>query len=193
MTNKELYQRTFSHAQSAVRIQWEDRRKYRPLRRLAVIAAVICALAALSVTAVAFNFLGLRDLLLDSRQAERNIIGLSGYADTAEAKALSEWKAFLAGYDSDHAILDSIGNELQDLPERFWLYGVYTREMDNKLEEIAGKYGLQLHTRRVELETPERCAELAGGDFLGNNLLLGGYMLEDGTFLLDMEVQLPDW
>lgn len=37
-------------------------------------------------------------------------ISLSGYQESPEAKALAEWQAFCAGYDTDGKILSALGN-----------------------------------------------------------------------------------
>jgi len=136
---------------------------------------LILLLAVLPVVAIAANWFGLRDLLIpeapwdppaqkeehsgnaqsvsgngmpeqDDEEANK-CIGLSGYQGSPEAQALAEWMAFLSAYDTDHAILEEIGNGPADIDEnRYGLYYVYTQDMADKLEEIIQKYGLKLHT-----------------------------------------------
>ena len=208
MSNKEFYQETFSQVHSRVPIRWEDyahmKRHRHAARRLVMLAAVLAVLAALSAAAVAANLLGLRELLLpkvtvdvmdgdgvavpgESRAVDR--IGLSGWLDSPEGRAQAEWDAFLAGYDRDGAILAAIGNEIDwDLLEAYPCYpAVYTWEMGEKLEEIAGKYGLTLHTRRQAVDSRSDWIGMAGGDFLGDNVPAPGWMYEDGTFHFDGE------
>ena len=68
MTNKEVYQTTFSQISSSSEIRWEEMkqksRKKRMGKRLLVPAAVLCLLAAFSTVAVANGWFGLRDLEL---------------------------------------------------------------------------------------------------------------------------------
>ena len=60
------------------------------LRKLTVAAAVAAALAVVSVTAVAADLFGLRQLLLPG-SAES--ISLAGYQASPESQALAEWRA----------------------------------------------------------------------------------------------------
>lgn len=73
MSNKELYQSTFSQVHSPKTVRWEDCKKMRrirkPARVLTIAAVVACLLAVLSVAAVAVNFLGIRDILLPDKQS----------------------------------------------------------------------------------------------------------------------------
>ena len=136
---------------------------------------LILILAVLPIVAIAANWFGLRDLLIpevpsdppvqneehsgnvqqipetgmpdqgDERASE--FIGLSGYQGSPEGQALAEWQAFLATYDTDRTILEEIGNGPAETDDtRYGLYGVYTQDMADKLEEIIQKYGLKLHT-----------------------------------------------
>lgn len=212
MTDRERYQRTFGQLHSTAEIRWEDfetrKRRNRPARRLVLAAAVVALLAAVSTMAVAADLFGLRTLLLpegqtvampvDPETGEREVkkvdaIGLAGYQGSAESLALTEWRKFLDGYDQNGALLSAIGNGPTGLDRRFSLYQVYTREMAGKLEEIAGKYGLSLHTELIDVyQHPEAFAPLEG--FLGeDNRAYSVYLYEDGTFHFDGEGDLPGY
>lgn len=211
MIDQELYQRTFSQVHSSADIRWEDYAARRPRRgpgrRLFLAAAVLALLAAISTAAVATDMFGLRALLLpkqtvslplDPKTGEQAVktvdaIGLAGYQGSAESLALTEWRQFLEGYDQDGALLSAIGNGPTGLDRRFNLYQVYTPAMAEKLEEIAGKYGLALHTELIDVyQHPEAFAPLEG--FLGrSNRAYSVSLYEDGTFHFDGEGDLPGY
>ncbi len=209
MLDRARYQRTFSHLHPTRAVKWEDfaglkhpKKAGLPLRRLLTAAAVLCLLAALSA-AVAVNLLGLHDLLLPQKQKvnvidpetgvmvpgkthEVDTVSLSGYMDSPESKALAEWQAFLDGYDQNGTILAKVGNTIdQTLFAKYGCYCVYTQEMGDKLEEIAAKYGLKLHTQSIDLcAHPEALGPLA--DFAKDaKETYWTYMYEDGSCHFD--------
>lgn len=204
MTNKELYQATFSQVYSSVPICFEDMEKryvqrWKTSRRVLFSAAVICLLAAFSTVAVANNWFGLRDLEIKEEitvtepdgtetvvEVPTGTISLQGYSETPEQQAAKEWQAFLHSYDPDYEILNRIGNSPTGLEEEYGFYGVYTQEMADRLEEILAKYGLKKHIQRLDNLYPKEalCAQV-GGDFLGENQAYSAYMYEDGTFKFD--------
>ena len=209
MSNREFYQDTFSQVHSSKEIRWEDiqtmKRRRRGSRRVFMLAAVICALAALSVAAAATGLFGLRDALLPEKGSVnmldgngivvpgeyeyRDFVSLSGYQDTPESRALAEWQTFQAGYDEDGSIISAIGNAPTGFEDRYGFYLVYTQEMADKLEEIIAKYGLRLHTR-MEIVMPGAWPA-AAGNFCGENVTAySGYIYENGTFRFDGEAEL---
>ena len=209
MTNKELYQQTFSQVHSSTDIRWEDmeqlKRKKRISKGLVTLAAVICLLAAASTVAVAADWFGLRELLLPRQQVtmpmdpetgEREVktvdmIGLSGYLDTAESHALAEWQEFLNGYEVEAAASEADHTPGQ-VDERYSLYQVYNQEMADKLDEIVEKYGLRLHSVLADI-LPEEWNTAVGPFALEGNTACSGYIYEDGTFAYDGEAELPGY
>lgn len=215
MNDRELYRRTFSQVHPSKTVTWEDTRQMkqkrrRPVGRLAPLAAAIALLALLGGTAVAVNLFGLRDALLPQRQevnvldpdtglpvpgeqTQVDVISLSGFMDSPESKALAEWQAFLEDYDRDGEILKSVGNTLDPvLFEKYGCYGVYTQEMGDKLEEIAEKHGLSLHTEMIDLYAhPEALGVLR--DFGGGNETYWTYMYEDGGCHFDGYAYVEGW
>ncbi|MCM1025301.1 MAG: hypothetical protein NC432_02635 [Roseburia sp.] len=158
-------------------------RKQRVLRkRVRPVAACILGLLlllALPVIAIAANWFGLRDLLLPAK----NFIGLSGFQESPEAQALGEWRAFLEEYDADGEIIGQIGNAFTGLEEKYGAYTVYTQEMADKLEEIAQKYQLKLHTEMLDI-APDELETYVGGKFLGKEIDISmgyPYLYENGT------------
>ncbi|MCM1561705.1 MAG: hypothetical protein NC123_19550 [Butyrivibrio sp.] len=182
---------------------------------------LILILIVLPAVAIAANWFGLRDLLIpvtppvppaptgehggnvqpvpetgmpDEREEKTDaMIGLSGYQGSPEAQAMAEWQAFLAAYDSDHAILEGIGDGPTEIDKtRYGLYNVYTQDMADQLEEIIQRYGLKLHTD-INVVNQEELAFRVGGDFMQEPLRrYWAYIYEDGTFQFDGDVELQD-
>lgn len=198
MSNRDFYRETFSQVLSSAQIRWEDfaqtrkPRRKKPVRRLWLLAAVLALLAALSIGAVAAHLLGLQDLLLPQNQpdpsgqpsVQEQQLSLSGYINTPESQGLAEWNAFLSSYDLDGAILNVVGNYIDPELAQYHCYLVYTQEMADKLEEIAAKYTLSLHTWNHVVEDQGEWVSLLG-DFLGDNTAYSGKIYEDGTFHYD--------
>ena len=212
MSNREFYQDTFSQVRSSTEIRWEDYRtmrgRKRNLRRIFTLAAALCALAVLSIAAAATGFFGLRNILLSEKGSvsvtdgdgvvvpgeyeQRDFVSLSGWQNTPESRALTEWRAFSDSYDQDGAIIAEIGNSPTGFEDRYGLYLVYTQEMADKLEEIIAKYNLRLHTR-LEDVMPETWSA-AVGDFCRENVMpYSGYIYENGTFRFDGEADLEGY
>lgn len=186
--------------------------KKKSIKRLIGIAAAAALVMTLGITALATRFFGLRDMVMQSTAAkpsvevsanvtgdwsataepEVDLIPLQGYPDSNEFKASAEWNVFLQNYDTDHAILNEIGNGSNAYTEKYPIYYVYSKEMAEKLEEITAKYGLRLHTDRTIADSQEQFIALIGaGNFLeskgsgGVNKAYGGYTYEDGSFHYD--------
>lgn len=208
MSNREFYQETFSQVRGKAEIRWEDyetMRHGKSLKWIVTLAAAVALLAALSVLAVAANFLGLRDVLLPEKggvyvtdengvvlpgeKEYKDFVSLSGWGDTPESKALAEWEAFQQSYDQDGSIIAEIGNEPTGFEDRYGFYLVYTQEMADKLEEIVARYDLKLHSW-MEVVLPETWP-VAAGDFCGENVTpCSGYIYENGTFRFDGDAEL---
>lgn len=162
----------------------------------AVAACILCLILILTlpVAAIAANWFGLRDLLLPSKSGEtiggnRCVISLADYQGSPEWQALAEWKEFLEGYDRDDAMQQATGNRLDASFARYSCYMVHSREMADKMDELAGKYDLKLHTASYDLEKYPELLEPCGG-FLGEGYGYGGYMYEDGTFQMEGSMEL---
>jgi hypothetical protein len=184
------------------------------MKKLIYIAAAAVLVTALSVTALATDMFGLRSLVIGSGTTDstppdsavagdplpsappQDLIVLQGYPDSNEYKASREWNEFLAGYDTDHAILNEVGNTLTEFYDKYPMYLVYSQDMADKLEEITAKYSLTLHRSMTIVGNAEELYGVAGtGRFLvpsdlGGNAVLGGYVYDDGTFHYDGQAML---
>lgn len=212
MSNRKFYRDTFSQIHSSADIRWEDyqimRKKANPAKRVLTLVAAIVLLAVLSIAAAATGFFGLRDILLPERGTVsttdgngvmipgeyeyRDFVSLSGWQNTPESQALAEWQSFLESYDRDGAIIGEIGNSPTGFEKDYGLYLVYTREMADKLEEIAAEYGLRLHTRMEDV-LPETWPAAAGDFYRENVTAYSGYIYENGTFRFDGEADLDGY
>lgn len=186
MTNKELYQATFSQVHGEVRQADFPRRKHRSPRTFGLLAAAVLLVAALSATAVAEDWFGLRQAALPQEGSgsgvEENVelLSLQGWFGSPEYQAAADWQDFLSHYD-DGGALDAIGNGDTGLSDRYLPYGVWTQEMAETLDAIAAKYGLALHQDSTIYD--DQASFLAvTGPFLDPALLYPGYAYPDGTF-----------
>lgn len=212
MAYKERYKEVFSQIQPTKEFDPEELYMKRPSRnitkKLVCVAAVITVLTSLCLTAYAVNLFGLRDLLLpiqhetqlpadttdigadgtnDSNKADS--ISLAGFVNTPEAQATAEWQSFLNSYDPG-----PLDNSIFAPGSSYNYYQVYDQTMADKLDEIAAKYGLRLHTDLLDdLYTEEALCDQVGGDFLGENRIGSTYMYEDGTFHIDGELDLEGY
>lgn len=182
------------------------RRRKKPVWLIfSTVAACICVLFALPVGVMAYNWFGLRDLLLQDSHGTENseslnpgnensgsgdihgaAISLSGYRGSPEAQALKEWEEFQQHYDID------IGNDVFAAEERedWSQYAVYSQEMGEKLDEIAAKYGLRLH-REMNVVSAEELEYRVGGVFLAEDCTkYWGYIYENGAFHCEADVEI---
>ena len=170
-----------------------------------VVAACLCLALFVPLGTMAAEWIGIKDLLLPKTKIEYPIpstensefvmieeevdmIGLSGYADSPEMQALSEWQTFLNSYDTDGTVIAEVGNSIPDFGEQYFLYNVYSEEMRDKLDEIVNKYQLRLHTT-LNVVNQEELAYRVGGVFMPGQTDWA-YIYEDGTFQFDGEIDL---
>lgn len=159
-------------------------------RTLSALVAAAALVTVLAVTAVATDFFGLGSVKVDDPYATaaqtQDMIALQGYPESNEYKATAEWMAFLAGYDKNHAILNSIGNSPTGLEDVYGFYYVYTREMADKLDEITARYGLRLHQSMDVYDSADGLYQKAGTKpFLTGCTAISGYVYDDGSFQFD--------
>ena len=201
----------------------EKRRAVLPKRRLLLIAAVVVLSLLLVGCAVAYA-LHLRDLTLGtySRETVPTYYDASGDPIPTEVQAapwsmvslqgdswqaLAEWQAFLEQYDLQGTAAAqyaaSQGRSAQALPENCRdIYGCYTPEMVQKLEGIAGKYGLRLLNKQCvctydyEAEVLLRSLGLSGvvkADMAENCRNFQGSFYDDGSFSMPLELTVDVW
>jgi len=159
-------------------------------RGAVVLAACLCLLIAMSAVAYAANWMGLRDLILpiitNTSMEKSDTISLNGYSGSPEWLAQSEWQIYI----NQHQDIFEKPDRLDTGLERYSCYRIYSKAMADKIEEIAGKYGLKLHTSAFDLQKHTELAE-ALGDFMSGNCYYS-YMYEDGTFQAEGVIDFED-
>lgn len=83
----------------------------------------------------------------------QQVLTLAGMGGTPASKAAQEWYEFLESYDPERKIQKSVWGTYPEFPSEYAGYGLYTREMKDKLDEILEKYDLKLRGNRVEFQT----------------------------------------
>lgn len=161
--------------------------------RYSVVVACICLLVMIPVSAMRGNWFGIRDLGISDSDNDYNMISLSGYQGSPEAEALREWNNFLENYDTDHKILDALGNGVFVVEGRedWFMYGVYSYEMGEKLDEIADKYELELHSE-INIINRDELMYRVGGNFIDTDWG-GAYIYEDGSFQFEGRTKLDEY
>lgn len=125
-----------------------------------VIAAVIALMVIMmgcAVVALNLNAMKLGDVVIEGRTYQdaagtqitepdevRTAISLQGFNNSPGQLAAQEWLAFRESYDQDHKLVTEADNSGYEAPDEYDAYDVYTQEMIDKVDEIAGKYGLKL-------------------------------------------------
>ena len=133
-----------------------------------------------------------------------HLISLQGYSDTNEFKASKEWREFEDGYDKDWKIVDAYDKECKKtgkdpFEEKYPGYGIYSKEMADKVDELCKKYNLKLRGKFIDghsnpedpKDTSIRENELKEmfGDIWDDKIHGVGYCYENGTFSLDADYE----
>ena len=133
-----------------------------------------------------------------------HLISLQGYSDTNEFKASKEWREFEDGYDKDWKIVDAYDKECKKtgkdpFEEKYPGYGIYSKEMADKVDELCKKYNLKLRGKFIDghsnpedpTDTSIRENELKEmfGDIWDDKIHGVGYCYENGTFSLDADYE----
>lgn len=131
-----------------------------------------------------------------------HLISLQGYSNTDEFKASKEWREFEENYDKDWKIVDAYDKECKKTgkdpyEEKYPGYGIYSKEMADKVEELLKKYNLKLRGKFIDghsnpedpTDTSIREKELKEmfGDIWDDKIHGAGYCYENGTFSLDAD------
>lgn len=174
--------------------------------RVWLIAAVIAALLLAGCAAVVL--LKLEDMELRQETQVDEISGTTvvvselsrqGFAGTISFQAAKEWGDFLKTYDTDHKIWDSLSNADMRMPDEYYAYSSYTKEMTDKIDEICEKYSLNTEGYPHHFENWEgicRVLEVENLITPWDGLTTDydhGYIFRSGTFYLVMGLISPEW
>lgn len=115
---------------------------------------------------------GAHDAEAKMEEVEVDMISLQGTSESPEYKACRDWLDFTDSYDSDGAILSQVGNDLVGFGEIYEeIYGCYTQEMVDKLDEICEKYHLEkLEGMEIENDYKTICDNVGIGDIGGKTV-----------------------
>lgn len=122
-------------------------------KRVFLIAAVIalllllagCAAVLIGIQKINLGHVIFSDVLWQNGAPyERDVLSLNGYKDSPGYLAAQEWLAFENSYDKDGSLLKNADHSGYELPQDYFAYQCYTQEMQDKIDEICGKYGLEL-------------------------------------------------
>lgn len=162
------------------------------MRRFALLAAVLALLAVLSAAAYAANRLGLHMYLLPRDTYDvSSSISLAGYCGSPEWQAQAEWQAYLCSVAMAETSFSPPDGQLETSLAAYSCYQITSPENAAQLEEIADRYGLQLHTAFYDLQArPELKKTL--GSFFESTGGLYTWVYEDGTFQLEGTAQLGE-
>ena len=157
------------------------------LWRTLLIAAIITAL--MIGTAYAVGLVGLGSMRAGELFGTK-VLSMEGLSDSKEGQALQEWLLYYNEHSGD--AFDP--EEAFALQDEYGSYGVTTREMAAKVDELCAKYGLEKLGRLV-CPSDERSfwkaagvGKLTKGSALCENDYLGGYVYPGGTFQYDGEL-----
>lgn len=205
MKNIEQYRDTFSQIHTDITIRTENYNKkqeieniQKPFKKVSRGVAVIGLRLIGCSTVYAMNLFGVKDLIHTllfeegGSVVEYNVISMQGYRDSNEYKGLEEWIEFLSYYNEDRT---EVEKETIELDKKYNIYGVETLQMADRLDEIAAKYELKLHTSIQQCADIEKLFQMAGtGDFLGTIHEVNGssYVYEDGSFFYNGTAYLID-
>ncbi|MDE5588484.1 MAG: sigma-70 family RNA polymerase sigma factor [Acetatifactor sp.] len=131
---------------------------------------------------------------------EADIITLGGVAESPEYRACSEWREFLKEYDTDGDILSGSGKEASGLEEEYRLvYGCYSQEMADKVNELCAKFCLfRLKGFYLAEDYDDLCRRAEIGAVCGGmprNVgwdFYFGYVYDDGTFLMEGRIEVRE-
>ncbi len=127
-------------------------------------------------------------------QPEQLSLTLS-FVSSSEFQACAEWHDFEEGYDTDGTILAEAGNEPLT-GNKYEEYSCYSKEMEDKIDEICEKYGLILLSGCQIVDTYDDLLSGTGvGDFCKDSEnvkhnVVWGYLYDDGTFMTEGSVTL---
>lgn len=122
-----------------------------------------------------------------------DMISLQGLAGTPSYQASKEWQDFLKTYDPDGTLRKKADAEGYREPEDYENYICYTQQMQDKIDEICQKYGLEILGPVTMPDNMHSVLDLLGIDtILAENSiavtdLYPGYCYKGGTFALEGE------
>ena len=127
---------------------------------------------------------------------EKDVISLQGINGSPSFMSAKEWFEFEETYDPDLKLVD----EEFDAPDAYDAYFIYNQEMMDKVDEIAGKYGLKLAGKVTEVQAYQNDVffdalgfdNLHHEDAIATAEYLSGYFYACGSFNIEFFVTLHE-
>lgn len=162
----------------------KGKRKMNIKKVLLIAATVVIAIMCSAFTLYKF---GVFDLILPEEGVVNGYTGVSvtGWKDTPEYKALTEWKAYVSEYTKTNELPNIVTD---GTPIEYQIAGAWSQESAAKLDEILKKYDLRLHgVEFINLPAPDSGIDTNAILSCEKNWV-GGYAYADGTMRLDSEI-----
>ena len=177
---------------------------------VAIIAAAImlmgCAIVALclhdlkigEVTTGSGEILDSDGNVVLEREMTEDVISLHGFINSPTYLAHQEWFEFYEEYSENHVITEE--ENFYVPPEEYEAYTAYNQELQDKIDEIAGKYDLKLLGVFAPFQRSERQVfyDAIGVDSLlvpGSTATIeqeSGYFYEGGNFKVEFHMEMLD-
>ena len=188
----------------------------RPAWNKALLIAAVIALTMALVGCAVVYVLSMENLTVDRREAVRpvedaslgseqyetvteQVLTFAGLKGTPAYQAAKEWYAFIQSYDPDHAISYAYSENPVEYPLEYSAYGIYSQEMQDKVDELAAKYSLKLAGPRVEARSEQALLRYLGLEngilhpTAGGSLEILDYSYhENGRFQLLLKLNMPE-
>ena len=193
----------------------DDTMKHKKMR-LVLIAAIIAlsillmgsAVIAISLQEMKIGeYLSGKGEILDSdgnvlveKEIVRDVISLQGFNSSPGMLASKEWFEFEQAYDADGQLIGDAEAAGYEAPRAYDAYLVFDQIMQDKIDEIANKYGLKLAGKQVLAQDyqSELVFDVLGIEDLHHeapevNVEYGsGYFYECGNFKIEFHVTMSD-
>ena len=166
-----------------------------PLRRLLLIAAILAALLAISLTAYAADWFGIRSMITTLADSQKNVMLPVSFGETNEFKAAAEW------LDYQTSQLGKKRTGSRNLDKSYTSYNCINEADKKIMDAILEKYHLKLHREGTSFHdrSQEELYDLVGiSDFLPPSIYAGpgegGGHVRDGSTIVSYDdgVQLPN-
>lgn len=147
----------------------------------------------LFVAAYATDLFGLgKEKAISSPGEETDRLSLQNISESSEYRACKDWTDFIEKYDLEGTILSQAGDSYVWDKDYEEIYGCYSQEMVDKVDEICVKYQLARLSEFQFIKDYEDFLSKAGiGDVKksswnnGQNNIIGGFFYADGSFHLE--------
>lgn len=128
----------------------------------------------------------------------QEVFTLAGLEGTPTYLASKEWYDFKKTYDPDYKILDTFKGNYPDFSAEYDVYGLYSQEMKDKVDDLLKKYELKPVGAQLEFRTLRNMLAALGIEKIQTvenqvtiNVATGG-CYENGNFALSLDFTFPE-